>query len=127
MATARPDLKERAVDFLRMAASGQAREAFARFAAPGFRHHNPWFADGADTLAAAMDENAAAHPGKQLDIQRVLRDGDLVAIHSRVRMQPSDRGIAVVHILRFEDGRLAELWDIGQPVPEQSPNGAGMF
>ena len=121
------DLKTLAVRFLGMAAAGRAREAFAEHAAPGFRHHNPWFADGAATLAAAMDENAAAHPGKQLEIQRVLHDGDLVAIHSRVRMAPGDRGLAVVHILRFEGGRLTELWDVGQPVPEQSPNDAGMF
>ena len=121
------DLGETALRFLRMAASGRAREAFAQFAAPGFRHHNPWFAADAATLAAGMDENAAAHPHKQLDIRHVLVDGDLVAIHSHVRMQPAEPGIAVVHLLRFEDGRLAELWDVAQPVPGQSPNQAGMF
>ena len=36
-------------------------------------------------------------------------------------LKPGDRGIALVHIFRFEAGRIAELWDIGQPVPENSP------
>ena len=46
---------------------------------------------------------------------------------ARVRMKPEDAGIAVVHIFRFERGRIAELWDIGQPVPKESPNANGMF
>jgi hypothetical protein len=28
---------------------------------------------------------------------------------------------------QFEDGLIAELWGIGQPVPEESPNENGMF
>jgi hypothetical protein len=27
----------------------------------------------------------------------------------------------------FEEGRIVELWDVGQPTPEQSPNQYGMF
>jgi len=37
--------KDRAVRFLKMAASGEVREAYARFVGPGFRHHNPFFED----------------------------------------------------------------------------------
>lgn len=50
-----------------------------------------------------------------------------VAVHSRVRMNRDHPGVAVVHIFRFEDDRIAELWDIGQPAPESSPNSPGMF
>jgi predicted SnoaL-like aldol condensation-catalyzing enzyme len=32
-----------------------------------------------------------------------------------------------VHIFRFEQGRIVELWDLGQEVPESSPNQYGMF
>jgi predicted SnoaL-like aldol condensation-catalyzing enzyme len=74
-----------------------------------------------------MEENAAQNPNKVLEIQRALQDGDLVAVHSHVRQQPGDRGAAVVHIFRFEGDRIAELWDVGQPVPESSPNELGMF
>jgi len=50
-----------------------------------------------------------------------------VLTHSRVQQKPSDLGAAVVHIFRFENGNIVELWDLGQPVPEESPNQYGMF
>jgi len=50
-----------------------------------------------------------------------------VAVHSRVRLKPDGPRVAVVHILRFEGDRIAELWDVGQPVPPESPNEHGMF
>jgi predicted SnoaL-like aldol condensation-catalyzing enzyme len=62
-----------------------------------------------------------------LEIQHVLQDGELVAVHSRVRHDPTDRGAAVVHLFRFTGDRIAELWDVGQEVPEVSPNDDGMF
>lgn len=120
-------LKESAVSFLRLAASGRAQEAFERFVAPGFVHHNPYFPADADSLMHAMWDNALKNPGKTLEVQRALEDGPLVAVHSRVRLGESHPGIATVHIFRFEGGRIAELWDIGQQVPEESPNPQGMF
>lgn len=56
-----------------------------------------------------------------------MQEGDLVAVHARVRMKPGDPGVALVHIFRFEGDRIAELWDIGQAPPENSPNEHGMF
>jgi hypothetical protein len=32
-----------------------------------------------------------------------------------------------VHILRFENSRIAEMWDIAQEIPPDSPNALGMF
>ena len=119
--------KEAALSFLRLCASGKAREAYSKFAAPGFRHHNPYFPGTADALIAGMEDNARQFPDKTLDVKRALEDGDLVAVHSQVRMKPRDRGIAVVHLLRFEGGRVAEFWDIAQAVPEESSNQNGMF
>lgn len=119
---------EAAVDFLRLAASVNVREAFQKYAGQSFRHHNPFFSGTAESLMAAMSDNAAKNPGKVLEIQRVIEQDDLVAVHSHVRMNPTDRGAAVVHIFRFDgNDRIAELWDIGQPVPESSPNENGMF
>jgi len=99
-----------AVSFLKLAASGRAREAFAAYAGPGFRHHNPWFPGDADSLAAAMDENARQNPDKRLDVLRAVEEGDLVAVHSYVKHGEADRGFGLAHIFRFEDGRIAELW-----------------
>jgi predicted SnoaL-like aldol condensation-catalyzing enzyme len=120
-------LKHTATHFLTLCAAGHAREAFSKYVSQAFRHHNPSFPGDADSLMTAMDDNAAQHPDKKLEILHTLQDGDLVATHSRVRMQRDHRGIAVVHLFRFDGERIAELWDIGQEAPENSPNQNGMF
>jgi predicted SnoaL-like aldol condensation-catalyzing enzyme len=119
--------KAAAISFLRLAATGKVREAYQKHVAPNFRHHNPFFRGDAESLLIAMEENAAKNPNKVLEIQRALEDGELVAVHSRVRPKPGDLGVAVVHIFKFQGNRIVELWDLGQPVPENSPNENGMF
>jgi predicted SnoaL-like aldol condensation-catalyzing enzyme len=116
-----------AIDFLRQASAGHARDAMRKYAAPQFVHHNPYFGNDADTLAVAMDENARSSPDKVMEIMRTIAEGPLVAVHSRVRLKPSDAPLAVVHILRIEDGRIHEFWDVAQQEPADSPNRAGMF
>ena len=119
--------KEAAVEFLKLAASGRVRDAYSKHVGPRFRHHNPYFRGDAASLRNAMEQNAAQNPNKMLDVQSAIAEGDRVAVFSRVRQNPADRGGAVVHIFRFENDRIAELWDIGQAVPEQSVNENGMF
>jgi predicted SnoaL-like aldol condensation-catalyzing enzyme len=118
---------EVALEFLRLAATGHAREAMERFASPDFVHHNPWFPHDAASLAAAMDENARANPGKRLEVQRAISEGDLVAVHSRVQHAPDGPEAATVHLFRISDGLIHELWDVGQEAPAESPNRRGMF
>jgi len=35
--------------------------------------------------------------------------------------------VAVVHIFRFENGKVVELWDLGQQMIKDSPNENGLF
>ena len=119
--------QDAAISFLKMASSGDVREAYSKFVGSGFRHHNPFFEGSAETLMRAMEQNARDNPGKTLEVKLVIEEGDFVAIHSHVRLKPEDRGGAVVHLFRFEEGRIVELWDVGQGVPEDSPNQFGMF
>ena len=116
-----------AMDFMTLASSGLAAEAWERYGAPDFRHHNPYFAEDGPTLVAAMDENARQNPDKAYEVKRTISEGPFVAVHGYVRHKPGDRGAALVHIFRIEDGRIRELWDIGQEVPADSPNRSGMF
>ena len=119
--------KEAAASFLRLASSGKVKEAYQQYVGASFRHHNPYFHGDAEALRAAMQENAAQFPQKAIDIKRVLVDGDLVAVHAHVRLKPGDLGVATIHIFRFEGDRIVELWDVGQAVPDSSPNKNGMF
>jgi predicted SnoaL-like aldol condensation-catalyzing enzyme len=120
-------LQERAVSFLRQVAAGKVREAYQSYIGPDFRHHNPFFKGDANSLMIAMEENAALNPDKLLDVKHVLEEGALVMVHSHVRQKPEDLGGAVVHIFRFQDERIVELWDVGQAIPDNSPNENGMF
>ena len=119
--------KDAAVSFLRLAASGKVRQAYEGYIGDGFRHHNQFFEGSAAALMAGMDENARQNPGKLFEVKRAIAEGDFVAVHSHVRQNPADLGAAVVHIFRFEKGRIVELWDVGQPVGAKSPNQYGMF
>jgi predicted SnoaL-like aldol condensation-catalyzing enzyme len=119
--------KETATAFLRLTAQGQVDDAFARYAAPGFRHHNPYFAADVATLQAAMKENAARFPHMVYEVQRAIAEGPLVAVHARGVLEEGGVELALVHILRFEEGRIAEMWDIAQAAPVPMANRDGMF
>jgi predicted SnoaL-like aldol condensation-catalyzing enzyme len=120
--------KEAATAFLRMAGTGQVQEAYDRYVAPSFIHHNQHFKGDRQSLLTAMQEASQATPNKSVDIKRVVEDGDTVITHSLVsRQDPQAADVAVVHIFRFEDDRIAELWDVGQPISKDSPNENGMF
>jgi predicted SnoaL-like aldol condensation-catalyzing enzyme len=75
----------------------------------------------------AMEENAKINPNKYFEIQRALEDGIFVAVHSRVQLAQGEMEIALIHIFKFEQDKIVELWDFGQPVPHDMLNENGMF
>src|SRR3954469_3195389 len=96
--------KNTAISFMRLITAGQVRDAYEKYVAPDFRHHNAWFPGDRASLLQGMEENAAQVPGKSLDVKRTLEDGDLVAVHSHMKRTADDPGVALVHIFRFEAG-----------------------
>jgi|SRR5579884_704206 predicted SnoaL-like aldol condensation-catalyzing enzyme len=119
--------KEMAISFLLLASSGNVREAYETYVHPQFRHHNPYFPGDRASLLSAMEENAATFPQKEFEAVRALEDGDLVAVHGRARLTPTSPWIALIHIFRFEDNQIIEEWEVGQEVPQDSPNENGVF
>jgi len=119
--------KERAMQFLQLVVAGRIDEAYERYVDMSGRHHNPSSAAGFPALKQAMVENHAAFPEKRITIRNVISDGNLVAVHSHVELDPGDKHIAVVHIFRFSGKRITEMWDIGQPLPGDAPNNDGAF
>ncbi|MEH7381859.1 nuclear transport factor 2 family protein [Bacillus sp. JJ1533] len=120
-------LKEKAVYFLDLVISGKVREAYEKYVGPDFSHHNPFFRGDAKSLMLAMEENEVQNPHKIFEVKFAIQEGDKVSVLSHIRQNSDDLGAAVVHIFRFENDQIAELWDIGQPLPENSPNENGMF
>ena len=119
---------ERAASFLRLAGKGEVARAFAELVAPSFIHHNPYFKGDRQSLMSAMEEAHAKAPNRAIEIKATIEEGDRVVTHSLViRQDPDADPIAVVHIFRFEGGKIAELWDVGQLLPKGSPNENGPF
>lgn len=118
---------EIATEFLSMAASGRAREAYERHVADDFIHHNAYFPGDRESLLVAMEQSAESEPNKSFTVKQVIDSGDRVAVFSHLQRVQADQEYAVVHIFRFQNSKIAEMWDIGQEIPKNSPNALGMF
>ena len=99
--------KEIAKSFLKLAGDGEAREAYSKFVAVDFIHHNQYFKGDRESLQKAMEEAHETSPNKSIEIKHVYEDGDTVAAHSLVAKEKMN--IAVVHIFRFKDDKIVEL------------------
>jgi predicted SnoaL-like aldol condensation-catalyzing enzyme len=90
-----------------------------------FVHHRP------GTTARTKQEwlaavRAAQEPlaGMQVEVARILADGDHVVVHTSRRLPGGGPEIAVVDIIRLDDGLVAEAWEIIEPVSEVAANQA---
>jgi len=119
--------KETAVDFLQLIVAGSIDEAYANYVNMHGKHHNMYYSADFSALKQGMIENQSKFPNKRLMVKNVIGDGNMVAIHSNLIMKTGEPGMAVVHIFRFENGKIVEMWDIGQTVPNESPNRLGAF
>ncbi|WP_242690983.1 nuclear transport factor 2 family protein [Lysobacter enzymogenes] len=104
-----------------MTALFQRRDASAvdRLYAPGYIQHNPEIPQGRDALralVAGLSQDVHYEPGL------IVAEGDLVAIHGRIRGW-SDAPQVVVDLFRIENGQLAEHWDVLQ---NETPAGAAL-
>ena len=105
----------------------QVREAFETWVEPGYIQHNPMAQTGRDAAIAFLEPFFKSHPDISYSIKRIIADGNLVAVHSHGVFTPGERGLAIVDILRVDGCKIAEHWDVAQPVPEKSANTNGMF
>jgi predicted SnoaL-like aldol condensation-catalyzing enzyme len=95
-------------------------EAFDELIVDDYIQHNPQAGNGLQAVKAFF---APIGP-VDVEVQRVIADGDLVAVHSNYRTWNT----AGVDIFRFnDDGKIIEHWDVLQPVPETTASGNDMF
>jgi predicted SnoaL-like aldol condensation-catalyzing enzyme len=112
---------------LEQAVSGNVREAYEKYVHPDFVHHNPYFKSDRESILVAQEENNGQFPDKVYETVRMVEDGDLVAIHGKVKLAPDQGWIALIHIFRFAGDMIIESWEAAQEVPKDSPNELGMF
>ncbi len=117
--------KEKAVQFLQLVVGGKIDDAYQAYVDMEGRHHNPFFAAGFPALRQAMKDDHVLVPDREITVVNALEDGDRVAVHSHLRRGQDN--MAVVHLFRFKNGRIVEMWDCGQALPANSPNADGAF
>ena len=116
--------KRTAVDFYELAFNGkQPEEAVEKYVGSEYIQHNPQAPDGPEAFIGFVK----AFPDANVDIRRVIAEGDLVVTHSLLKFTPDDPGTVAVDLFRLEDGKVVEHWDVLQPFPEESANAHPMF
>jgi predicted SnoaL-like aldol condensation-catalyzing enzyme len=82
--------------------------------------HNPQAGNG---LQAVKEFFAPVGP-VDVEVHRVIAEGDLVAVHAHYKTW----NVAGVDIFRLDDaGKIIEHWDVLQQVPETTASGNDMF
>jgi predicted SnoaL-like aldol condensation-catalyzing enzyme len=119
--------KQIAKAFLTEVIEGRIEEAYEKYVNMSGRHHNAYFASGMETLKQAMIENEKQFPNKQFEILHIAAEGDLVMVHSKLSLGSESFGMGTLHVLKFKDGKIIEMWDMSQAVPNDMPNSDGMF
>ena len=68
-----------------------------------------------DDLAAFLTGFRSAFPEGSITIERILADGKFVVAQVQGRLSPRHPADQAIEIYRFEDGRIAEHWDVIRP------------
>lgn len=92
-------------------------DALARVLSDDFVHHRP---DATSRTKAEWLAAVRASPlgDMEVDILHILADGDHVVMHSRRHRPGTGTEITGVDIWRFDDGLIAEAWEILEPAAE---------
>lgn len=80
-----------------------------------YKQHNPGVPQGREGLKNAFAEKFKEHPEFCLQIKMLIAEDDMVAVYLKNVDPQGNTRCRVVDIYRFEEGMLAEHWDVLQP------------
>lgn len=119
--------KQIVTDFYQTAFDGNPAKAVADHVGDRYIQHNPQAPDGPEAFIQFVEWLRGENPGLQLNIKRVIAEGDLVMTHSELVLRPGEPGRALADIFRLENGKVVEHWDVIQDIPTEAANNNGMF
>lgn len=106
---------------------GKVREAYETFVAEDYKQHNPMAQDGREAAITFLESIFEANPQQHMTVHRMIVEDPYIAVHLHGQSGPDDLGAAAVDILRVEDCKIVEHWDVTQRVPAETVNSNGMF
>ncbi|MBI3334395.1 ester cyclase, partial [Candidatus Pacearchaeota archaeon] len=101
--------------------------AYEKYVDMNGKHHNMYFPAGFDSLKKAMKENHEKFPEKKFSIKHVIGEGEMAIAHSHLTFNSGGKEMIVFHMFRFKNGKIVEMWDCGQEIPDDIPNKDGAF
>jgi predicted SnoaL-like aldol condensation-catalyzing enzyme len=132
-AAAKPDAaptpKEIVTAFYRLALTDfKPKEAFARYAAPGFVEHSVDSTDGtAQSTVTFLSGLVSKTPRPKWEIVRTVAEGDLVFLQVRYTPAAGAAPVAVGELFQVRNGKLIAHWDIIEHAPAHPTNPNSMF
>lgn len=117
--------KEKASEFLRMVIKGNIDEAYKKFVNEKGKHHNIHFEAGFESLKEAMKHNHNLYPNKIFEIILSTSEEEKVAILAKLGF--NNREFSISYYFKFKDGKITEMWDNAQELPQSIINKDGAF
>ncbi len=91
-------------------------ESATKFVREDYIQHNPGVGQGRQALMDAFEEKFKEHPEFHLQIKFMIEEKDMVAVYLKNVDPEGNTKCRVVDIYRLVDGKLAEHWDVLQPI-----------
>lgn len=94
--------------------------AAEKYVREDYIQHNPGVGQGRQALMDAFEDKFKEHPEFHLQIKFMIEEDNMVAVYLKNTAPNGDTRCRVVDIYRLVDGKLAEHWDVLQPVESDS-------
>ena len=91
-------------------------ESAKKYVREDYIQHNPGVAQGRQALMDAFADKFKEHPDFHLNIKFMIEENDMVAVYLKNVDPQGNTKCRVVDMYRLIDGKLAEHWDVRQPV-----------
>jgi len=102
--------------------------ALDRYWVKDYIQHNPSMGDGIEQVKVFLEKLGLQNAPKfKVEFLRVAADGDLVFIQTRQPKMGNNPEMVIVDIFRVAKGKIAEHWDVMQPVPADAVNKRPMY
>nr|BFE86772.1 hypothetical protein GCM10020093_093730 [Planobispora longispora] len=86
-----------------------------------FANHHPGAGTGPEATVKSFREQVADRlPGFRLEVRKLVAEADHVWTYSLITVGPGAPGSVSVDIWRIDRGRIAEHWDVGQQITEDT-------